>query len=104
MKPPRRLLAYLARQRIERIMEVALEVAKTDYETAKKETALARRIALKYNVRLPFYLKRFFCHGCKQLIIPGLNCRVRLTRRSHMLKMTCLMCGHIYRRPLRVKV
>ena len=104
MKPPRCLLADLARQRIERILQVALEVAKTDYELARKEAALARRIALKYNVRLPFSLKRFFCHGCKQLIIPGLNCRVRLSRRAHMLRMTCLMCGHTYRRPLRSRV
>jgi len=100
MKPPRRVLADLARQRIERILQVALDLAYIDYETAKKEAALARRIALKYNVRLPFSLKRFFCHGCKQLIIPGLNCRVRFSRRAHMLRMTCLMCGHTYRRPL----
>lgn len=98
------MLADLARQRIEIILKVALQFAKTDYDIAKKEAELARRIALKYNVRLPFQLKRFFCHGCKQLIIPGLNCRVRLTRRAHMLRMTCLMCGHTYRRPLKPKV
>ncbi len=100
MRTPRRLLADLARQRFKTIMDIALKTAKTDLNLASRQAALARRIALKYNLRLPFKTKRFFCHGCKQLIVPGINCRVRLSRRRHILKITCERCGHTYRRPL----
>ena len=33
---------------------------------------------LKFNVRYDWSLKRFFCHGCKGLLYPGVNARVRL--------------------------
>jgi RNase P subunit RPR2 len=62
----------------ETLIERASVTALQDPELAKEQATLARTIALKFNLRFDWQLKRFFCHGCKRLIIPGLNARVRL--------------------------
>ncbi len=54
---------------------------------------------LKFNVRYDWRLKRFFCHGCKGLLYPGLNARVRLGR-TRMLLVTCADCGYVNRKKL----
>jgi RNase P subunit RPR2 len=60
---------------------------------------------LRFNVRLDYSLKRFICHGCKKLLIPGRNARVRLargTKKTKVLRVTCLECGHVNRKLLAV--
>lgn len=53
---------------------------------------------LRYNVRFAWNLRRFYCHGCKQLIVPGVNATVRLARRTVLT--TCASCGHVNRKKL----
>jgi len=70
-----------------------------DPELARKQGELARRVMLRFNVRFDYSLKRFFCHGCKGLIIPGVNARVRLGGgKPKVLLVTCLECGHVNRK------
>jgi len=91
----------IAYQRVERLISIALETAKYNLDLAMKQGELARKICLRFNLRLPFELKRFFCHGCKKFMVYGINSRVRL--RGKVLIVTCLNCKHIYRRILRAK-
>ncbi len=51
---------------------------------------------LKYNVRFGWDLKRFFCHGCKQLMVPGVNATVRVA--DGMILTTCASCGRVNRK------
>lgn len=81
------------------LIKTAAETAESDPELARRQAALARRIALKFNLRFDWSLKRFFCHGCKQLIFPGMNSRVRLGP-DRMLLITCLECGSVNRKKL----
>jgi len=79
------------------LIESASRNVSTDPELAKRQAALARRISLKFNLRFDWRLKRFYCHGCKRLIFPGLNARVRLGP-ERMLLVTCLDCNFVNRK------
>lgn len=39
---------------------------------------LARKIAMKYNIRMPREFKRKFCKHCYTYLVPSKNCRVRI--------------------------
>jgi len=82
------------------LIQAAVSTAGNDLGLAKEQAALARRIMLKFNIRYPWQLRRFYCHGCKELILPGVNARVRLGP-SKMLLVTCEDCGHVNRKKLR---
>jgi ribonuclease P protein subunit RPR2 len=81
------------------LIEMAAETAPNDLELARAQAALARRVMLKFNVRLDWSLKRFFCHGCKGLLYPGVNARVRLGP-ERTLMVTCADCGRVNRKRL----
>lgn len=100
MKVSRAQQKALARNRVKILLAKAVETAKEDPELAQRQAAIARRIILRYNIRLPYSEKRLFCHGCKRLLIPGVNARVRLGHRPKAVKITCLECGHVYRKIL----
>jgi RNase P subunit RPR2 len=81
------------------LVETAAETAPSDRELARVQAALARRIALKFNVRFDWRLKRLYCHGCKELLYPGVNARVRLGP-GRTLLITCTDCKHVNRKKL----
>jgi ribonuclease P protein subunit RPR2 len=83
------------------LTESSVELAHTDMGLARRQAALARRVALRFNVRLIPSLRRFTCRGCKALLVPGVNARVRLGHgRPASIRVTCLDCGHVSRRML----
>jgi RNase P subunit RPR2 len=81
------------------LIEMAAATAPTDIDLAKAQASLARKVMLKFNVRYDWRLKRFFCHGCKGLIFPGINARVRLAP-GKMLLVTCAECDYVNRKKL----
>ncbi len=92
----------LALQRIHRLFKLAFENVNSDPNLAERCVEIARRIAMKARVRLPREYRRFVCRGCKRFILPGINSRVRIQqRREPHVSITCLLCGHIMRYPLR---
>ena len=81
------------------LTESSVVVARTDMDLARRQADLARRVMLKFNVRLGQPLRRFTCRGCKSLLIPGVNARVRLGHgKPTAVRITCLDCGHVSRR------
>lgn len=86
-------------QRIEILIANALETAKSDPELAQKQASLAKRISMKFRVRLPYEIRQLYCKKCKRFIVPGRDARVRVGRTStKMVRITCLSCGHVYRK------
>ncbi len=79
------------------LIELAAATAPSDIDLAKAQASLARRVMLKFNIRYDYSLRRFFCHGCKGLLYPGINARVRLSP-SKMLLITCGDCGYVNRK------
>lgn len=81
------------------IIANALETAKSDADLAQKQAALAKKISTRFRVRMPYEIRQMFCKKCKRFIIPGVDARVRIGRTNvKAVRITCLKCGHIYRK------
>jgi len=66
---------------------------------ARRYVDLARRIGMRYNVRIPAEFKRRFCKGCGAFLLPATSGRVRVARGR--IVVTCAACGSIQRMPYR---
>ena len=83
------------------LTESAVALSHTDPAMARQQAALARKVKLKFNVRLEASLRAFTCRGCKGLLVPGVNARVRLGHgKTTIIRVTCLDCGHVNRKVL----
>ena len=98
MKINRSKLKILARERVEILLINAIETAKDNIELAKRQATIMKQICLKHNLRRPYDTKQLFCKKCKKFIIPGVSSRVRLGYKPKAIKITCIECGHIYRK------
>lgn len=98
----RRNNKQIASERISILLALAREKIKEEPDLAQRYVELAREIGMHYKARIPSEYRRIICRNCKQLIIPGMNCRVRTrTRRESHLVITCLVCGGQTRIPLK---
>lgn len=88
----------IANERIKILFEEAEKCFKTHPERARRYVELARKIGMRYNVRLRKYKKKF-CKKCNAYLKPGVNCRVRVNKNKKAVLYTCLGCGHIMRYP-----
>lgn len=85
-----------------KLTQMAVETSKSDRALAARQAALARKVALRFNVRFAYSLRRFTCRGCKGLLVPGVNARVRLGGKGRKaLVVTCLDCGRVNRKILK---
>ncbi|MEM2121494.1 MAG: ribonuclease P protein component 4 [Candidatus Woesearchaeota archaeon] len=83
--------------RINRLFEEAENIFKEDKNLAKRYVYIARRLSMKYKVKIPRELKRRFCKNCYSYLKPGINCRVRLGDKRVIYY--CLECKHYMRFP-----
>ena len=82
----------LGLERIERLFELADKAFEKHPERAHRNVQLARKIAMRYNIRIPGRLKGKFCGKCYKYISPNINCVIG---RSHgSLTVRCLECGN----------
>ncbi len=91
----------IARERIRNLLKQAKAVFKESPELAHRYAGLARRISLRYNIRLPRELKRQICKKCHKYLFPGSNSQVRTRKEKQAVIIKCLECGHIMRFPYR---
>ncbi|MCP8304569.1 MAG: RNase P subunit [archaeon] len=85
-------------QRVDILLDNALKNAREDMDLAQRQASIARRLCMKFNIRLPYEKRQLFCRGCKNFIVPGINARVRLKNKPRAIRITCLECGHVYRK------
>ena len=96
---PRRTKKEDAASVVEFLTESAVVLSHTNPVVAREQAALARKVKLRFNVRLDPSLTRFTCRGCKGLLVPGVNARVRLGHgKATVLRVTCADCGHVNRK------
>ncbi len=87
------------------LTESSVTLSHSDLKLAREQAALARRVRLRFNIRLDPSLKRFTCRACKNLLVPGVNARVRLGHgRPTILHITCAECGRVNRKILTMAV
>ena len=93
----------IARERIDDLFEVATqEGLHGDPRVADRCVRLARKIGMRYNVRLLREYRDLYCRGCSAFWIEGRSVRTRL--RSGRRVQTCLSCGRVRRVRVRLQM
>ena len=89
----RRIIRDRASEQMASYFEELDKVRDDDIELANSYLNICRNISKRCKVRIPRDRKILICKGCKQLIIPGKNARVRVrhNKRTHVV-ITCLNC------------
>ena len=64
---------------------------------ADRYAELARKISMKAKVKLPLGFKRRICKHCHKFLVPGENCRIRVSKGKVVYY--CLNCRHFMRFP-----
>jgi len=89
----------IALERINILFEQAKKAFKKDPKLSDRYVDLARKIAMKYKVRIPSHLKRQFCKHCYKFLVPSVNARIRI--RKGKVVYYCLNCKKYMRIPYR---
>ena len=79
-----------AKVRIKILFEQAEENFSLDPKLSNRYVQLARKISMKYKVRIPSLFKRQFCKHCYSYLMPSQNSRIRT--KNGMLIIYCLNC------------
>ena len=99
-KKPEKLM-LIAQQRVYKLFKEADSAFAKNTAPGKilanRYVELARKIAMKFKLRLPKAMKMSFCKNCFSYIKPGKNCTVRLT--NSKLVYHCLECNGYMRYP-----
>ncbi len=87
----------MAYQRILRLFELARSEFREHPERSNRYVTLARRIGMRYRVRMPPELKRQICKHCHTYLVQGLTAHTRL--KNTCIVLTCFSCGKQMRLP-----
>ncbi len=87
----------IARERIGILFKEADKVFSENEGLANRYVTLARKIAMKANIRMPREYKRKFCKHCYKYLRPGVNCRVRT--KNNKVVCYCFNCKKYNRYP-----
>jgi len=94
------VMVRIARERISGLFALAeRESLGPRPDLANRYVALARRIGMRYNVRLLPEYREMYCRACSTFWVEGRSVRTRL--RNGRRVRTCLRCGHQRRTPSR---
>jgi ribonuclease P protein subunit RPR2 len=89
----------IAKERIDILVKNALK--ERDEALAARQARQAKKIAMRFRVRLPYQARQLFCKKCKAFIVPGRSARVRVGRsKTRAVRITCLRCSHTYHKVL----
>ena len=88
----------IAQRHIDSLFSQAKDVASSDMALATRYVELARKIAMKFKIRLPSAQKRLFCPHCYHFLLPGNNLRVRV--HEHKIIYYCLDCKKFWKKPV----
>lgn len=88
----------IARERIVILFDEAVKIVRIKPKLADRYVALARRIGMRYNVKIPKWLKRKVCKKCKAYLHPGVT--AKFSTKAGVLRIECLACKRINRYPL----
>ncbi len=84
-------------ERIKRLFALADSSFKKNPELSDRYVQLARKIGMRYNIRIPRELKRKICAKCHKYMVPGVSCTIRI--KSGQKNIKCLACGAVMRYP-----
>lgn len=85
----------VAKKRISILLDEASKNFSKYPERSHRYAEIARKIKLKYKIKMTPEIKRRLCKKCHKFMVPGKNCRIRIN--SSRLIYTCKECGNIRR-------
>jgi ribonuclease P protein subunit RPR2 len=86
-------MVRIARQRVADLFDLAERESRSGHsDLADRYVVLARRIGMRYNVRLLSEYRELYCRSCSTFWVEGRTVRTRL-REGRRVR-TCLRCGH----------
>jgi ribonuclease P protein subunit RPR2 len=91
----------IATERIEHLFDMASTIFKEKPAMSDRYVELARKIAMKYKIKIKSSLKKKFCKHCHKFLMPNKTARIRLTD-GHMTYY-CLSCKKFMRFPYKKK-
>jgi ribonuclease P protein subunit RPR2 len=77
------------------IRELFRQAESSSLSNANRYVKIALKISTKTKTPIPRELKRRFCKKCKSYLVPGKNCRVRVSRGK--IVYYCLQCKKFMR-------
>ena len=80
-------------KRFKRDFDYLVKAARENKELAERCTYIAKRILTSKKIKLIGEEKFLICRSCNKLLMPGVNCRVRL--KQGFLTYKCLNCGNV---------
>jgi ribonuclease P protein subunit RPR2 len=89
----------IAREHMDRLFDQAKKMSKENLSLANRYITLARKIAMKFKLRIPSGQKRLFCPHCYRFALPGKTVRVRI-HESRVIY-SCQLCKRFWRKPLK---
>lgn len=88
-----KIIKDIASERIERLFSLAERMTdsgdKEESRLAKRYMDLALKISRHYKVKFPEEIKKKICKDCNSVLIPGINCTVRITNGALLYKCGC---------------
>lgn len=71
----------IAKDRIIQLFLMAEKMAFLgDLNLANRYVDIARKISMRFKVKIPKEFKRRFCKNCYSYLLPGSNCRIRINQ------------------------
>ena len=98
-KPQKSKQNKIATARIDFLFEQAKVNFKINPKLSDSFIKIARRIAMKYRMKLNSQYKKSFCKECNSFLVPGVNCRVRIHKRRVIY--FCFKCKEYKRHPIK---
>ena len=90
----------IANRRIIQLFLTAEKMALSgNIDLANRYVEISRKISMRYKVAIPLEFKRRICKDCYKYLLPGFNCRVRLSR--NRLIIYCNSCKKYTRIPIK---
>jgi ribonuclease P protein subunit RPR2 len=87
----------MAKERINKLFLEAENLPAEELELANRYVEIARKISMKYKVKIPQKYKRMFCKNCYSYLRPPKTCRIRLNKGKKVYY--CLKCKKFTRIP-----
>jgi len=87
----------IALDRVKKLFKEADSIYGENSKLSDRYVTLARKIAMKYKLKIPSNLKKKYCKHCYKYLKPGENCRVRI--QNNKVVYYCQNCKKYMRFP-----
>ena len=89
----------IATQRILILFDNAVSNARKNPKLAEQQAQIARKISMRFKIKMPWQIRQSFCKKCKKFIVPSISSKDRIGRSNvNSVRLTCNFCNHTYRK------